>query len=227
VTDDKDIFTRVRAEDTAQLFVDLTKIKGDIVCKGKDDNIIKLKCLVFDSAAQIIECRTETGVPLNKDEEILANFFLGAEKYYFKGRLVSKSGLTQVTVQGDVFHLQRRQTYRVHIPDTHKSFYNIVKVNDRAQAIPGQLADLSGGGCRVIYRLDTPLMKMGDQVTGQLVIGNRAPLEIDGEVRHIKVDATNKVIQTFGIEFKNINSVVENKIFAITMELYKEIFKNL
>jgi len=227
MADDKDIFTRVRAEDTSALFVELAKSKIHILCKGTGESIINLKALTYETGKKIIECRTESGRDLGVEEDILGNFQIGSEKYYFTGHLVSNSGVTYVRVTGDVFHLQRRQTYRVHIPDGYKYYFNILKVNGRPEAIPGQLNDLSGGGCRVIYRLDTPLMKVGDQVTGQLQIGNRPTLEIDGEVRHIKIDATNKVIQTFGIEFRHMNTVVENKIFAITMELYKEIFKNL
>jgi Predicted glycosyltransferase len=227
MADDKDIFTRVRAEDTAALFMELAKNKILILCKGSADNIIPLKALTYETGKQVLECRTDNGKDLGLEEDILGNFQILTEKYYFTGRMVSRGGNTFIYVTGDVFHLQRRQTYRVHIPESYKYFFNILKVSGRPDNIPGHLVDLSGGGCRVIYHMTTPLMKVGDIVTGQLRIGNRPALEVDGEVRHIKVDAVQKNTQIFGIEFKGMNSVVENKIFAITMELYKEIFKGI
>jgi hypothetical protein len=57
------------------------------------------------------------------------------------------------------------------------------------------------------------------------VISKNSPIEISGTVKHIKVDDSNKTLQTFGIEFNSLSSILENKLFALTMEIHKEVFR--
>nr|BFD58442.1 hypothetical protein CKG001_05490 [Bdellovibrio sp. CKG001] len=214
-----------RADEKAKLWDDMAKARGEFLCKGTDDLICKLRVQLFNSKLQALECTFESPTQMKDQEEYLGHFFLGGEKYYFQAKAQVQNGKVLIPVPQELYHLQRRQNYRVHIPDGYHAFYNIVLVNQKPQKITGQLADLSGQGCRVIYRLDAPLMKVGDQVTGHLLIGKRAPIEVQGVVRHIKVDDSNKVIQTFGIEFTPLPPILENKLFAITLEIHKEIFR--
>lgn len=214
-----------RADEKAKLWDDMAKARGEFLCKGTDDSICKLRVVLFNSKHQALECTFESPVTMKDQEEYLGHFFLGGEKYYFQSKAQVVNGKVLIPVPQELYHLQRRQNYRVHIPDGYQAFYNIILVNQKPQKITGQLADLSGQGCRVIYRLDAPLMKAGDQVTGHLLIGKRSPIEVQGIVRHIKVDESNKVIQTFGIEFTPLTPILENKLFAITLEIHKEVFR--
>jgi hypothetical protein len=69
------------------------------------------------------------------------------------------------------------------------------------------------------------MMKLNDYVTGHLIIGTNAPIETQGQIRHIKVDEDNTLLQTFGIEFVGLAPITENKLFSLTMEIHKQIFK--
>lgn len=223
---DKDIFTLIgRDEEKIRLWQDLAQAKGELLCKGQEDAICKLRVTAYNSKSQSLECVFESSTTLKPQEEYLGHFFLGGEKYYFQTKAQFHQDRVAVPLPKELYHLQRRQNYRVRIPDSYHAFYNIILVNGVAQKITGQLADLSSQGCRVVYRMDNPLMKIGDQVTGHLIIAKRPPIEIQGIVRHIKVDEGNKVIQTFGIEFTPLPPIVENKLFAITMEIHKDVFK--
>ncbi|MFV3407164.1 flagellar brake protein [Bdellovibrio bacteriovorus] len=214
-----------RADERAKLWDDMAKARGELLCKGTDDSICKLRVVLFNSKHQALECTFESPTQMKDQEEYLGHFFLGGEKYYFQSKAQVINGKVLIPVPQELYHLQRRQNYRVRIPDGYQAFYNIILVNDKPQKITGQLADLSSQGCRVVYRLDAPLMKTGDKVTGHLLIGKRSPIEVQGEVRHIKVDDGNKVIQTFGIEFTPLPTILENKLFAITLEIHKEVFR--
>ena len=214
-----------RADERAKLWDDMAKARGELLCKGTDDSICKLRVVLFNSKHQALECTFESPTQMKDQEEYLGHFFLGGEKYYFQSKAQVINGKVLIPVPQELYHLQRRQNYRVRIPDGYQAFYNIILVNDKPQKITGQLADLSSQGCRVVYRLDAPLMKTGDKVTGHLLIGKRSPIEVQGEARHIKVDDGNKVIQTFGIEFTPLPTILENKLFAITLEIHKEVFR--
>ncbi len=163
--------------------------------------VCKLRVTSFNTKTQCLECSFESSTTLKPSEEYLGHFFLGGEKYYFQTTAQVHQGKVAVPIPEELYHLQRRQNYHVRIPDGYKAFYNIVSVNGKPQKIAGQLADLSSQGCRVLYRLDMLLLKVGDTVMGQLVMPQRSPIEIQGILRHVKIDESNKALQTFGIEF--------------------------
>lgn len=214
-----------RSDEKSKLWADLAQARGELLCKGSDDAICRLNVVLFDAKNQILECRFESTTTMADQEDYLGHFFLGGEKYYFQSKVQIHQGKVLVPVPEELYHLQRRQNYRVRIPESYQALYNIVLVNQTPQTLIGQLADLSGQGCRVNYRVDKPLVKVGDHVTGHLIVGKRSPLEIKGEVRHIKIDDSNKALQTFGIEFTPLPLILENKIFALTMEIHKEVFR--
>lgn len=227
--EEKDIFTKIsNPAERSKLFYDLASSKVEILCKGQEDQIFKLKAEGFNSTSGFLECRSDDGkVPFKKQEDIIGYFFLGSEKYYFRALVHIIQNKMQLLINENVFQLQRRQNYRVRIPASYKAYFNIIDVNGASQSIPGKLADLSGGGCRVIYNMKSPLMKIDDSVVGTLFIGSRDPIDISGVVRHIKIDAPANTIQTFGIEFTKMTPIIENRLVSLTMDLYKEIFKNV
>lgn len=224
---DKEVFSLIsKEEEKIKLFMDLAHIRGELLCKGNDENLVQLRVTNYNNKAHFVECdRESANATLKHNEEFVGYFFLGGEKYYFQGVAQVHSGKYSLPLPKELYHLQRRQNYRVKVPTSYQSYFNIVSVNGAPQTIVGQVADLSSQGCRVVYRMDNPMMKVGDKVVGHLVIGKRPPMELQGEVRHIKVDEGNKVIQTFGIKFTPLQSIMENKLFAITLEIHKELFK--
>lgn len=223
---DQDIFTLIKDErDKLKIWVDLGKSKGEILCKGKADSLCKVRVSFFNAATTLLEGVFDGPDKLQNGEEYLGYFFLGGEKYYFQGRAQVVANMTVIPVAAELYHLQRRQNYRVRLPEIYPAFYNIVQINSSPQEISGRLADMSSQGCRVIYRMDTPLLKIGDNVVGELVISDRPGFEVKGIVRHIKVHEGNKVSQNFGIEFSPLPAILESKLFAITMELHKELFR--
>ena len=228
MSEDKDIFTRISSfDERMKLFEDLARAKAEVLCKGKEDAVIRLRSQNLNYAEGYLDCTVEKGTPVKDAEEVLGHFFLGSEKYYFQATVSLMKNRVHLVLSENVFHLQRRQNYRVRIPENYKAHFNIVKVNGTNLPIPGQIADLSGGGCRVLYMLTSPLMKLDDTVVGSLAIGKRDPIELTGVVRHIKIDSVNSSLQNFGIEFTSLTPIIENRLFALTMDLYKEIFKRV
>lgn len=223
---DQDIFTLIKDEhDKTKLWVDLGQAKGEILCKGKDDALCKVQINFFNAATASLEGVFEGPVQMKNGEEYLGYFFIGGEKYYFQARARVAAKIIIINIPEELYHLQRRQNYRVRLPAIYPALYNIVQINSMPHQISGRLADMSSQGCRVIYRLDTPILKINDKVVGELVINNRAPIEVRGIVRHIRVHEGNKVSQTFGIEFTPLSPILESKLFAVTMELHKELFR--
>ena len=162
---------------------------------------------------------------LKNGEEFLGHFFLGGEKYYFQANAKVSKDQYSIPLPEELYHLQRRQNYRVKVPEGYGAFYDIFSVNGKEQNMKGQVIDISSQGCRIIYKTKTPVMQLGDKVIGHLRIKDATPLELKGEVRHFKLDEGPHPAQTFGIEFTPINPIMENKLFAITLEIHKEFFR--
>ncbi len=223
---DKEIFTLIdNPEEKAQLFQDLANARGELLCKGNEETLVKIRAESYSAKPQYLYCASESTNKLANGEQFLGYFFLGGEKYYFEGTIIAFQSKYSMALPASIYRLQRRQNYRAKVPNSYVAMYNIVSVNGAKENIHGKIADISSQGCRVIYSMENPLMKIGDNVTGQMTMGARSPFEIQGIVRHIKVDEGNNVIQTFGIEFTKMPTITESKLFSITMELYKEFFK--
>lgn len=223
---DQSIFSLInRHEDKVRLWLDLADAHAEILCKGDDETICKLKPLSFDTKKKTLECQFMTSVLMKDTEEYLGHFFLGGEKYYFQGIAQVTNNRCSIPIASELYRLQRRQNYRVYVPEAYGAKLNIFSVNDKDLEVPGRLADLSSQGCKVVYTAPTPGLKVGDKVVANLIIPKKANFDVQGILRHLKADEGIKGAQVFGVEFTPLASITESKLFAITMEIHKEFFR--
>ncbi|MGZ3742604.1 MAG: PilZ domain-containing protein [Pseudobdellovibrionaceae bacterium] len=218
-----DIFSKLSAEEGLRLFKDLANIRGEIICKGDGKDVFRLT-LERAPGKQELHCSVPFGLPRpQKESDILGNFFIGGERYFFKTSLRNE-GNTVILQMAEVFHLQRRQNYRIKIPDNYQANLLVSRHNNAKVKLKGQLRDLSCGGCRAVFSGEDPLFEKGDVIAGELLIKNREPLEIEGILRYHKLEKNiAKSRQIFGVEFK-LSPLFEGKLYAITMDLHREFF---
>ncbi|WP_413291621.1 flagellar brake protein [Bdellovibrio sp. HCB337] len=223
-----DIFSKVNNEERLRLFKDLATIRGEIACKGESDEIYRLT-VERTSGKVELQCSIPFGLAAPAQEkELLGNFFIGGERYFFKTPVRVEKDVVILRMDGELFHLQRRQNYRIKIPDSYQAHILITAHNKGKVKLKGQIYDLSSGGCRVVFHGADPAIESGDYIDGHIVIGRREPLEIESTVRHHKIEKSgNASKQIFGLEFKSLSTQVEGKLFAITMDLHREFFSRL
>jgi c-di-GMP-binding flagellar brake protein YcgR len=224
---DKDAFQLITdSVEKEKLFLDLATARAEIVFKGVTDNLIVTECGTYNWKSKILDCRPKDRFNLKEGEEYLGHFFIGGQKYYFQGTAHVVNGAIMIPVPAELYLLQRRQNYRVNIPANYLAYFNTLTVNGRKEQLHCRLLDFASQGCRFEYRAPSPIIKLSDLVTGQLAIGPRDAIDLTAVVRHLKTETdANGPIQSCGIEFQNLTGILENKLFAITMELHKEIFK--
>lgn len=227
MADEKEIFTRITPEDDCnKLFGDLVQAHAELICKGKGD-VFRLRPLTFNVTERYVECQALEKIPkLQPKEEILAHFFLGGDKYYFQTHLNPHLNKLQMAMPTEIFQLQRRQNYRLKFPQASKAQFQISGVNNQTANIKTTLLDLSSGGCRFKMPKSSHF-KLGDSLTGQLMVGTRDPITISGQILHSRPEATQEDYLTFGIEFTKLSPIIENKLFSLTMDLYRELFKRI
>ncbi|QLY24961.1 flagellar brake protein [Bdellovibrio sp. KM01] len=220
---DQEIFKKLSREDElVKLLIDLATAQGEVLCKGKTENLIKVKAVHWHSQSKHLECLLESPENLKTGEEFLGYFFLGGEKYYFEGTATVYGNRCQLPLPKEIFHLQRRQNYRVRIPAGFQAFFDITQINNSAVKIHAKLGDLSAQGCRLIEKETVATFKMGDILKGKLLIAKNSAIQLTAEVRHVKTEGGNQMV---GVEFQGLTPIQENNLFALTMEIHKEVFK--
>lgn len=222
---DKEIFRLIsREEEKLNLWKDFGNTKGILIGKG-DNSSFKAQVNFFDQKSNRLECKSDSILNLNSTETFYCHFFIGGEKYFFQTAIHNEGTTIFINVPEKLYHLQRRQNFRVRLPKGYKAFYDISKVNGHQQNLKFELNDLSGNGCLISHPL-SPLLEsheVGHEITGTLVI-QEVSLEIKGIIRHIKIEKNNK-IRMYGVEFINLSPLVENKLYALTLDIYKQVFR--
>lgn len=226
---DSEIFTPVSSQERTRLFKDLAANRTEIICKGESDQIYQLNAERTNPRQELV-CSIPFGIPSpQKEKTLVCNFFIGGERYFFSTPVKIEKEQVLLRMDSELFHLQRRQNYRIRIPENYSSSFLISELNKVSTKLSGSISDLSSGGCRVMITASTPVIEVGDKILGHIIINKREPLEVEGTVRHHKIEefATKPAKQTFGVEFKPLSAFLEGKIFAITMDLHREFFSRL
>ncbi|HEY8271558.1 MAG TPA: PilZ domain-containing protein [Pseudobdellovibrionaceae bacterium] len=223
-----DIFSKISTDEGIRLFQDLANIRGEIVCKGSGEDVYRLT-VERANGRQELHCSVPFGFLKPKPEsDILGNFFIGGERYFFKSSVRTDADIVILRMDTELFHLQRRQNYRIKIPENYPAALHLSSYNDTSINLKGQLADLSCGGCRVVVAADLPLFEIGGHIDGKIIIKNRDPLAIEGILRYHKFEKSiSNPRQIFGVEFISLTALMEGKLFALTMELHREFFSRL
>ena len=224
----QEIFNKISSlEERHKIFNDMIKMRVEVFCKGTSDEVFKLSCERL-SADQKMICNFSNNESFRPStpSSLVCQFSLSGEKYFFKSTLDFRIKSYLLDLSGDLFHLQRRQSYRIRIPTSTRSTA-LVTHNDTQEKLQALPFDLSTGGCRLCFTKENLSWKLMDKVTLELKIGQREVLVLPGVIRYIKAETQPKASIHVGLQFEGITSVLEKSLFSITMELYREFFSHL
>ena len=222
----QDFFKRIsKQEDRNKIIFDFVQSQSDLLTKIQNE-IYKLKPIRIKSKTLICLPSDEQAKPIQEATEAIHSFFLGGEKYFFKGHVSEKNGTYEVTFDVDLFHLQRRQSYRIRIPESYNSHAKILVVNGKTtKVLEGKVQDLSAGGCAIELSSDITL-SMNDQLHVEFWLKNKKSFETPVQIKYIgqprQRGGGSKI--SYGVEFKPNEKFLEQKVFAITVELYRELY---
>jgi c-di-GMP-binding flagellar brake protein YcgR len=155
------------------------------------------------------------------------SFFLGAEKYFASPKFKISRGQLRIFVDGPVFLLQRREDFRLKIPQAQKVLFEIKLKNESNQVVSCAIKDLSAGGCRLLIDPKKWQPKVGDPIAGTILISGREPIIMEASIKHIKPDSTEKNKLSCGVQFNQISEIQKNRIAAIVMDLFRVFFAKL
>lgn len=224
--DPKDIFTKISdLEERVRLANDLVRLQGELLCKAPvSDDVLRLLATRIEGIARVV-CVQAPGwvMPGRLPADVIASFSVGSDRYFMNTSLLDMSGgYYELDFARDIFHLQRRQSYRIRIPESHRSTYEIGRVNGQPKTITGAVFDVSSGGVRLVMPPNAAPLSADDEVEGVLNLGQKTALPFKGQIRHVKTETTAR--QILGVEFRDLTPTQENRLFSITMELHRELF---
>lgn len=218
---DQDIFTLVsHTSDKEKIFDELCKYQTEILVKGDSSQLHRLKPLVRDGKKNQIKCTLESSEHFESGEAYLGHFFLNEEKYYFKYKAHYEGDYLIIPFEVELYHLQRRQTFRVRIPESYPTAFNVIELAGKPSAMRGKLRDFSSQGAKLILPAPLSPDMHEKKIYGQLIIKDFPPLELRGIIRHVQERPA-----LIGIEFSPLSSQLEAKLFSLSLELHKQLFK--
>lgn len=190
----------------------------EILCKLPQERIVKVQVSRLEKNELVCRVLSESAKILKAD--VICSFSISGEKHFFTATLQPKTS-TEVLIilPTKFFVLQRRQNYRLRLPESYQAVIQVLKPGG-IKPLAGRLIDLSVGGCRASFDLEDLVFSLDQDVRGQIQVKGRDPIDFTGVIRHLQE-------QTVGVEFVPFSPALESRVFALTMDLHKELFSRL
>lgn len=218
------IFALISPEQRQALLPDLINKKISLLCKSAaNEGLYTLNPFNLEDGQFLICEKGNEPIPFTGLEKVIVSFDFNDEKYFmYTSVLPLANSLWKMEAKLDVFKLQRRQSFRINIPPTYKSKAVFKDPRTEKEISVGVLTDISSGGCKVLVEGFSTLTSQQAPLI-EIFIGRRDPITLACEVRHVQKITDPRPQESLGIMFKTVSSLVETKLFAITMELHREL----
>lgn len=144
------------------------------------------------------------------DEPVICSFEIKDEKYFFKSTINSTNSELLLNIPDEIFHLQRRNDFRVAIPigTTYECY--LKRINDHFVNIKCEIRDISLGGCLVTVPFSSERISLDDSIDLSLKMLQFESNQIQTIAKHIRTIENTKTIHV-GLKFID---VIEAHILA-------------
>lgn len=232
MSDEKqNIFVKIKKkEDLDKLIQSLNKEKYEISAKlpssSEDVLILVPESMMRNELSCKIKLKPK-GLQIPESGSVVIQVQMGDEKFLAQPFYSLKSENLYLQLDCDFFQLQRREDFRLRIPNSFKSEIKIASKNDQSTQFQGSLLDISSGGCRYENHRRSFSLAMNDIIKGQLSLAGRPSVDFTGVIRHIAPLPDNPEIDLIGVQFQDLSAQSKNRIFALIMDIHRELFSKL
>lgn len=221
------MFRKIHNSDRKRMLQSMGQHRVPLSVKTDDDEIFDVLTTGLESD-QLLRCQLILGskMPMS-DQSVVVNFTFGYERYFFQGFLVVRGEQILVDASGDFYILQRRKAARMIMPPDYPCGFNIIRHQDKAVFYEMKVVDFSSGGLKAYYPYADPGFFTNEKVGGVLHLGKRRPINIECLLRHVQKRTSGpKPGQVIGVQFDNMNRIMELKLLTIFMDVSREVFIN-
>lgn len=220
------IFKKVAVSERKLLFREIADDKLQLSLKGNDDEGTFHLIAVQTEKDETLLCHhTADSKAVTEAQKVVVNFQFKNERYFFQTDLRFAAGWAVLGIEVDLFQLQRRANARIDIPSKYEARFSILNHGGRVYFVETRVVDISAGGIKIEFKSATPELKVGDRIKGALRLGHRRAMDFEVEVRFCqKREHNGDVVQTAGLEFQNVTSILESRLLNLVMDLQRELF---
>lgn len=220
----QEMFTKIEnLKETQKIWSDLAHSGQEIFAKIGESERMTLLPQIHPGAKIFCTLKKDPQESLSLEsltnQELLGQFSLAGDKYFFKTTWTHKDPFLVFPSEITLYKLQRRQNFRLKVPRTFHSEFELESVNAREASCKVKIWDLSSRGCCLLVE-SSNLFKGNDKISGKMTLARRTPVTVQGIVRHIRTEKKdNKVHHFMGVEFVPIGPALESQLFTVMMEL--------
>lgn len=184
--------------------------------KAKINNLKRANYISCTCPAELHALRTR--------EDVIVVMVLEGERYFFKSFAFLDEGMLLFKRKVDFYHLVRRKNKRLKIPASFPASLMIKRLNGNLSFLKGIVFDISDTGCQLGLNTEVPKLKLGDELIGNLKMGDRRAVEITGIVKHHVLPKSGAMKQTFGLNFEFPHGHASTLIRNLFLDLQRELF---
>lgn len=232
-------FEKIRSlVERRKYFEELIRRKDAVVCKDDRDQLFSFfpTQMMNDSVVRG-RCTAIDSMPV-KSSQVIANFAIGEEKFFFQGpmTLLASTDEVSIVIDSDLYKLQRRTHIRFQIEPEIRLHLVITKYHNKAVYIETQVSDISAGGVRIhfsqfpihshpgIATAHNPGLRQGDKFHAVIHPPSGKTLEVVCEVKHqLQSAVKGDEMDQYGCEFVELTPLLKNRLLALSMDLQKKI----
>ncbi|GIL16810.1 MAG: hypothetical protein BroJett040_05610 [Oligoflexia bacterium] len=222
----EDIFLKVKdPKEKESIFQSLSQNHFEMICKSvaKSEEIIILEPLTY--MKNTLTCRRLPEQKPVPEGNLIIQFMVGAEKYLMQTSHSTKDDQIYLDVSSDLFHLQRRNDFRLKLPVGYKAQLQIHEHNQKPlKDVNVTVLDLSGGGCRIEVDTNDLALNLNDTLSCEIKLNKRTPISALAQIKHASPNPLNPQIYWYGLQFVQLSAPSKNKIIAAVMDVYRELF---
>lgn len=220
-----DVFTKIsNPQEKSKIFEYLAANRAELQARLIDSNASLFTLKAFSLENQFLHCSIHgmRKPALETKGEVVLNFLAASEKYFIKANYSLALNNVIISTETDLYHLQRREDYRIKIPKGYKAQVELASINGKPSLERLTLDDLSAGGCRLSIKKG--LVKPGDLLEALLILPMKNPIPCTIEVKHVSANMQFKEFEFVGSQFSKMSEINKNKLSATVMDIYREFF---
>lgn len=219
------IFKKVAVSEKKMIIREVADDKIQLSLKGDDDSIFNLIAVQTERDEALLCHHTANSKAHQRPQKVLVNFSFRNERYFFQSELTFSLGWAVLSLEADMFQLQRRASARIELPNSYAGSFSLHSHAGRNYFVEAKVRDVSAGGIKIEFIGSGQVLKTGDMIRGALKLGIRRAIDCELEVRHsMEREVDGKKIIAAGLQFLNVDQNLENRLLSLMMDLQRELF---
>ncbi|OQW46103.1 MAG: hypothetical protein A4S09_16850 [Proteobacteria bacterium SG_bin7] len=160
----------------------------------------------------------------DKDPKVLVSFSILKERLFISTQLSkTPDGKHFIDTFGDLFRLQRRENFRIVIPEESPIGVFLNQLGDKNVKIKAKVIDLSLGGTFIEFPDPETVVSIGDTLSGIISTDKEIGIQFKGIVKHTREFGPSKKIRA-GVYFEKLVGNGLGELNKLIMKYYHKMF---